>query len=139
MRVQRHRSTLLSGWGNVNLGPHLRLNADVVWAHRTVIEHETRALIDLDSLRGSAGVVLATSPDLSADFVVQGTTAARADESLAPLTDIAGTALVRVRWRYLPGSDLFIVYRHPFDMHRRDQAGKPLLTLKLSYWYDIGL
>lgn len=124
---------------NVTFGPHVRFNANVAWNHQTLLEHESRLLVDLDSLSGSAGLVLSGSPDFSTDFVVQGTTARREDGALAPIEDIAGTALVRLRWRYLPGSDLFVVYRHPFNLHDSEAARDPLLTLKLSYWYDVGL
>ena len=129
----------IGGQAVVNFGPHFRVNAGGFWEQRTVLQDTTDLLVDLESLRGAAGIVVAASPDFSADFVIQGTTARRVDNTLAPLEDIAGTALVRVRWRYLPGSDLFIVYRHPFDFHRRTQAADPLVTLKLSYWYDVGL
>ncbi len=44
--------------------------------------------------------------------------------------------MLRARWRYLPGSDLFFVYRHELPT---DRAGAPLewsVTLKAAYRFD---
>jgi hypothetical protein len=61
--------------------------------------------------------------------------------------DEAGTALLRVRWRFLPGSDLFLVYRHDLGL----AAGRALdgvetvtvtpgswsVTLKAAWRFDL--
>lgn len=44
--------------------------------------------------------------------------------------------MLRARWRYLPGSDLFLVYRHELPT---DRAGAPLewsVTIKAAYRFD---
>lgn len=46
------------------------------------------------------------------------------------------TALARLRWRYLPGSDLFFVYREDLEWPEGDLRGKRSLTLKVSYRFD---
>ena len=123
----------------ISLGPHFRFNGFLSYTRLLLLEDVTGAVVPLDTVRGNAGLVMAVSPDLSADLVVQGTTATTDDERLAPWHDIAGNALLRIRWRYLPGSDLFVVYRQPFDLHRDGSPEDLRLTVKLSYWYDIGL
>jgi len=45
--------------------------------------------------------------------------------------------MARLRWRYLPGSDLFLVYRESLDYG--EQTSERRLTLKLSYRYDAVL
>ena len=46
------------------------------------------------------------------------------------------TALVRVRWRYLPGSDLFFVYRETIPYGDSEVEPGRSLTLKLNYRFD---
>ncbi len=43
--------------------------------------------------------------------------------------------MARLRWRYLPGSDLFLVYREQLDYG--DEVTERRVTLKLSYRYDV--
>ena len=45
---------------------------------------------------------------------------------------------MRVRWRYLPGSDLFLVYRetYPYGDAAGDEAERRI-TAKLVYRYDL--
>jgi hypothetical protein len=53
------------------------------------------------------------------------------------------SALVRLRWRYAPGSDLFVVWRE--DVGYRDGAAGALperersVTFKMSHRFDVGL
>ena len=46
------------------------------------------------------------------------------------------TGLVRVRWRYLPGSDLFFVYRETVPYDDSDIDANRSLTMKLNYRFD---
>ena len=55
--------------------------------------------------------------------------------------------LARLRWRYLPGSDLFVVYQERMTAERMRwfvpvddaETTERRITLKLTYWYDIEL
>ncbi len=46
------------------------------------------------------------------------------------------TALARVRWRYLPGSDLFLVYRETFPYDESEVEADRAVTLKVNYRFD---
>ncbi|MEO1334627.1 MAG: hypothetical protein AAFV29_03250, partial [Myxococcota bacterium] len=46
------------------------------------------------------------------------------------------TPLVRLRWRYLPGSDLFVVYRETIPYGDSTQPAERSLTAKLNYRFD---
>ena len=41
----------------------------------------------------------------------------------------------RLRWRYAPGSDFFLVYQHDLDPETRRSASDVLLA-KLTYWWQ---
>jgi hypothetical protein len=43
------------------------------------------------------------------------------------------SALVRLRWRWAPGSDIFVVYR---EAHRADEPVDRRATLKATWWID---
>jgi hypothetical protein len=70
---------------------------------------------------------LIPTTDLLADLVFQ-------------LNDVADSAvaLARVRWRYQPGSDVFLVYREDIPLESaRDNTRS--LVLKLSYRFESAL
>ncbi len=48
----------------------------------------------------------------------------------------SATVLARIRWRYLPGSDAFLVYREDVDLAGARRASRSL-TLKLAYRHDL--
>lgn len=72
---------------------------------------------------------LVITPDtkISIDLIAQANT-----------TDEQGVALLRVRWRYLPGSDLFFVYREFFNLSEKFESQRTL-ALKVSYRFDLVL
>lgn len=47
-----------------------------------------------------------------------------------------GTALARIRWRYLPGSDLFVVYRETLPYDDSAIEANRSLTIKINYRFD---
>ncbi|MEM9863739.1 MAG: DUF5916 domain-containing protein, partial [Myxococcota bacterium] len=73
---------------------------------------------------GSASVVIAPTTTLQLDGSMQINTAAQAT-----------VALLRLRWRYLPGSDLFIVYREERGYGESDELERRLI-LKATYRWD---
>lgn len=106
----------------LSLGPHLR------WFGFTDL-----SFIDLpeqpalQTLTLSTGGVVAVNNRLSAELNFQ-------------VNDVADRAvgLLRVRWRYLPGSDLFVVYREDLDLLDLG-ASERSLTLKLTYRFETVL
>jgi hypothetical protein len=108
--------------GAFSLGAHLR------WFGVTDL-----AFVDLPSqaaiqtLSSSTGLVAALNNRLSMEMNFQ-------------VNDVAdrGVALLRVRWRYLPGSDLFFVYREDFDLLGL-VSNERSLTLKLTYRFETVL
>ena len=50
--------------------------------------------------------------------------------------DEEGAILGRIRWRYLPGSDLFLVYREGLDASGERLRSRRTLTLKVGFRYD---
>ena len=49
-----------------------------------------------------------------------------------------GTALARIRWRYAPGSDLFIVWREELDWSLTGQVHvEHQVTFKMTYRFDL--
>ena len=74
---------------------HARLTMGADWS-RVELPAQPRT----DSLTLNSGVTLAASPALSLDLIGQ------ANEVVDTTAGVA-----RLRWRYLPGSDLFVVYR----------------------------
>jgi hypothetical protein len=76
----------------------------------------------------NGAVSLAWNTRLFLDTVIQANT-----------VEETGRALARLRWRYQPGSDLFIVYREDFEDGWRLHSSERQINLKLTYWYDTAL
>ena len=81
------------------------------------------------ALTGSVNAFITPSPNLRLDATLQVNTV---DQTL--------TTLARARWRYLPGSDIFLVYRErrPYGSARSDpdlQLERRLI-LKINYRYE---
>ncbi|UJR82447.1 carbohydrate binding family 9 domain-containing protein [Sandaracinus amylolyticus] len=49
------------------------------------------------------------------------------------------TGLLRVRWRYAPGSDLFVVWRENVDWDATNVVVEHEVTLKMTYRFDLSL
>ena len=110
----------MRGGGNVRIGPHFFVSAFGNYSH---IDFEgrdtTRTLVANGTLR------INPSTKIAIDLIGQ----ANALESRA-------AALVRFRWRYLPGSDLFLIYRENVDWSDANEDDARSIAMKLSYRYD---
>lgn len=112
--------------GNVGLalGPHLRLNASGSGSFLKLPDSSNR-----QTFSGSFSFTVTPTTNLQFDGITQVNTASQ-----------VFTALARLRWRYLPGSDLFMVYRErrPYGDARSDPdlALERRAILKLSFRYD---
>ncbi len=111
----------LRGGAAVRLGPHVNASAS---ANYSVIRFDdfgtTRTFV------GSALFRVVPSTRLSVDFIGQ----VNALEEKA-------AGLVRLRWRYLQGSELFLIYRENIDFEGDDDAR--LVVLKATFRYDAVL
>jgi hypothetical protein len=114
----------VSADGGVALGPHFRVAGAVSQSFVRIPGWDEE-----HALAVNATITVAPSTLLTADLILQ-------------LNDLneQTTALVRLRWRYLPGSDLFFVYRQdvPYDCYRDGFSctTNAELTLKVSYRFD---
>lgn len=108
---------------NASLGSLIRLG---VRGELSIIDFDDRALSYQGTVNGS--VVVTPSTTLSLDLNVQLNT-----------LDQAVGGLLKLRWRYLPGSDLFVVYRERINYARDGPPGERSVALKLVYRYDLVL
>jgi hypothetical protein len=92
-------SHTLSISGKTLLGPHLKISALSYLTIAKRPDFEWRRTVS-----GQTGITVAPLTSLSIDLIAQVNT-----------LDEVADGLVRVRWRYLPGSDLFLVYRESLD------------------------
>ncbi len=110
--------------GGASLGPHFRLSGTVVQSFISIPSYA-----DEQALTVNAIVTVTPTTLLSFDWIVQ-------------LNDLdrETTSLLRARWRYLPGSDIFFVYRHdvPYDCYQSGAVCETVaeLTLKATYRFD---
>ena len=104
--------------GGLSLGAHLRLT---LTASQSVLQ--LPGLGDTSPLAINSTLTIAPSTDLALDVLFR-------------VNDVAETTagLARLRWRYLPGSDLFVVYRQDLDFRGNLVA---TLTLKATFRYDL--
>lgn len=122
------KSHTLSGRLGGAVGSHLRLSTRLSNTWMVFQGEETSQTTTLN-----ADMNIAVSPTLFTDVNIQANTV---DESARFLT--------RLRWRYLPGSDLYIVYQDQLNVdYGRGLRGIESIdsearsvTLKLTYWYD---
>lgn len=114
-----HALRLEGAW---SLGPHLR------WFGATDLAFVNLPGEDaIETFTLATGVVAALDNRLSLETNVQ-------------VNNVAdrGVALVRLRWRYLPGSDVFCVYREDLDLEGRGEGSRSV-TLKLTYRFETAL
>lgn len=104
-------------------GPHFRTSIGAVGA---LLDFPERDLIPTLAINSVFSVT--PSPWVLVDLVGQ-------------LNSVAERfiAMLRVRWRYLPGSDLFLVYREALDYSGPEVQSERRVTLKVSYRYDTML
>lgn len=106
--------------GSVNFGPHVRLSTGSELSFTRFDDGFGAEAFTLNSR-----LTVAPSTRLTSDAIVQVNTIGE-----------VGTGLFRVRWRYLPGSDLFFVSRYQLD-YGEDRRHRFDLTVKLQYRYDL--
>lgn len=109
--------------GRARLGPHFAVaaNADLGFAKRPDFDWRT-------TVSGRAAITIAPTTTLSAELIAQ----------VNNVDDVAN-GFVRIRWRYLPGSDIFLVYREQLDIADRIASARRDLTLKILYRFDTVL
>jgi hypothetical protein len=104
-------------------GPHVRGTVSAVGA---LLDFRGRDLVP--TLAVNSVISVTPSPWVVIDLVGQGNSVT---ERLI--------GMGRLRWRYLPGSDLFLVYRADVDLSQAEPALEQRVTLKLAYRYDAVL
>jgi hypothetical protein len=106
--------------GSVSFGPHVRLAADADFSLSQFDDGFSAEAFTLNSR-----LTVAPSTRLTTDAVVQVNTIGQ-----------VATGLLRVRWRYLPGSDIFLVSRYQLD-YGDERRQRFELTAKIQYRYDL--
>ncbi len=101
------------------VGAHLRLFGDCAAARLDVPGGQA------DTLTLDAGITIAASTRLFADVAGQ-----------LNSVDDAARALLRLRWRYLPGSDIFAVYQEDLAAADGLTSSGRRITLKITWWVD---
>lgn len=104
-------------------GAHLRVSAGLGSAWFTLPDYGAS-----DTLVCNTGVTIALSPDLFWENNGQANTA-----------DETGRFLSRIRWRYLPGSDIFLVYQENITYGDGLESADRRVVLKVNYWWDAVL
>ena len=112
----------IEGSARVSFGPHVRLDGSLSTALIDLPECG-RADCSLTTHAVNGGLRVAATPRLFANVSGRYDTASDTVLSLA-----------RLRWRYAPGSDLFVVYRHGYDLDESSDAYR--VTLKLAHRFD---
>ncbi len=113
----------LSTDASVSFGPHVKLAQSLVVAWIALPGADpTRTL----TLNGS--LTVAPSPRLAFDLIGQFNSVSE-----------TAVAMLRARWRFLPGSDLFFVWREALDVAGRVAERERSLTLKASLRLDLVL
>lgn len=117
------RLTSVRARGDVAFGPHVGLWAQGNLSFIDFPEEDTRRTFTLNG-----AVVVAPTTTLAMDFIYQ-----------VNAFEERGNALFRLRWRYLPGSDLFFVYREALTFGDDGLKSDRTVTLKLNYWLNAVL
>lgn len=114
---QLHQLRASARW---SLGSLMRLE---MGTNLNLLDFPDRKVRSAVTLNGK--IVLTPDTKISIDLIGQANT-----------TNKKAAALLRLRWRYLPGSDLFFVYREFLDF---EPGAKDLrtLALKVSYRFDL--
>jgi len=108
--------------GALSAGAMVRLSANV-----------SLSLIDLPSsdpieaVTASGAFTLTPNTDIVADLIFQ-----------LNNIDEEAVALARIRWRFLPGSDAFLVYREDIPLDAPHESTRAI-TLKVAYRFDATL
>jgi len=112
----------VSASGEVGIGPHLSLS---LAGNASFIIIPDRERIDV--LTGYAVVSIAPTTTLFVDLISQ-------------FDNVRDSAILfsRLKWRYLPGSDIFLVYREDVPLSDQAISGRSL-TLKANYRFDAAL
>ena len=122
------QSHSVAGRLGATLGAHLRLS---VRLSNTWLVFDDTPTDQTSTLNGDAS--FAINPRLFVETNIQANTVAE-----------TGNLLARLRWRYYPGSDLYLVYQESFDVSYNGGVAAPerirsklrTVTLKLTYWHD---
>lgn len=114
-------SDLLEASLEARLGPSFRVNAGGSLAFLDVPSQE-----DLET-RVTVNASGSWTPNTQVQLDLIGQTNTVQDRA---------TFLGRLRWRYLPGSDLFVVYRENLDYGEDTLRSERSLTVKLGFRYD---
>ncbi|MFN3201244.1 MAG: DUF5916 domain-containing protein [Bradymonadia bacterium] len=109
-----------SGGARLYLSNLVGLNASINYSRIDLPDHDPFTTLGLNSQ-----LTLTPSPTLSLDTVGQVNTVS--EELIAQ---------VRLRWRYLAGSDLFLVYRERYD-YEEDVSEDRRVTLKATWRTDM--
>lgn len=102
------------------VGAHLRLFGDGELSFVALPDAERRRTLAVDG-----GVTVAASTRLFADIAAQYNNVGQ-----------AARGLLRLRWRYLPGSDVFAVYQEDFATADGVASSGRRVTLKVTWWVD---
>lgn len=121
----------LNGGLGGTLGAHLRVSARL---DHTWLMFDDVPTDQTTSFNGDLNIAL--NPRLFADMSLQANT-----------VNQTGRVLARLRWRYYPGSDLYLVYQDQLDVDYDKflsdfsgaQSNERSVTLKLTYWYEAML
>ena len=107
----------------VSLGAHFRWSTNLTGTQFKLPGYETSKTLSLNS-----GVTAAFSPTLFWENNIQGVS-----------TTETGRILSRIRWRYLPGSDAFLVYQEDVEWNNSMTSTDRRFVFKLNYWWDTTL
>ena len=105
------------------LGKHFRLALAV---NTSIFQLPNEEQSKATTMNG--GLTIAFSPTLFWEHNLQANT-----------VDESGRILSRIRWRYLPGSDVFIVLQQDAEWGDQFTTTEPRAILKLTYWWDAVL
>ena len=114
---------LLSTDASVSFGPHVKLVESLVAAWIAL-----PGAPPARTLTVNGSLTIAPTPRLAFDLIGQ----------LNTVSDTA-VAMLRARWRFLPGSDLFLVWREALDLEGRLAERERSVTLKASLRLDLVL
>jgi hypothetical protein len=110
----------LNASGKVSFGPKVRLE---LGTQVNLLDFPDQSLKSAVTFNGK----LVLTPDTQIALDVIGQANSTADQA---------TVLVRLRWRYVPGSDLFFVYRE-FLQFGETRSSDRTLAFKMTYRFDL--
>ncbi|MGC6417126.1 MAG: DUF5916 domain-containing protein [Bradymonadia bacterium] len=107
----------------VSLGAHFRWSTNLTGSRFRLPGYQTSQTLSLNS-----GITAAFTPTLFWENNIQGVS-----------TTESGRILSRIRWRYLPGSDAFLVYQEDVEWSNSMASTDRRFVFKLNYWWDTTL